>query len=1129
MIRSTPLRTLAWLALFLAALYPLYLVTANTLLNSDWGRHQLDRAPHVTLEWERAWTAFPGHMRVTRLSLAGTAAEHRYALKAETATLDFSLAPLLGGEFRLRRLDAEGIRHASLDAYRLQGSGSLHLAGFDWGAGMLAAKEVKLTLDNGAVLKDDMRLVEGVTLEANLALAPLALAETAGNEAGRFVSGTVALAGRSDAYTVFNPYLASLGWLEVGGRGDLKGEVVIEAGEVQPGSRLRLDSPQLSVRLDESHWLEGGASYHIDGAGSVEAEMADRARLAVELDDIEMADVAASPASAPLLRGDGFQLDLTAPALRLEAPSDQRHEARDVRARLQWRNTEVGDIAALDHYLPAELPLTLEGGVARLQGELNYDGERLSGGFDLSGEALALRLGEQPLRGRLGLHLPIAELDVEHGMVDISGTRLDLDAAAPGEAQPLTTQLQLPTARFQSPLAWRTRGDTPPLDGAIPWSADVELRGRVAHLGMLAPLLAPLLAERFGDVGLALEGGGRLAGTLHIRDGQPLAGSQVEVRSEELEARFLGVHARGDGRAHLALRPDGPDPQADVELIFDEVALTRLADGRELLQAEQLSLTGTASARPKLPGSRSMTVEWHGARIPDVAVLNAYLPEAVPLRLEAGWADSSGRIMLEDDRGRGRITLAGDEIRGRLLEEDFLGELDVTLELGEIVPDRQRVDLSGSRLELTASSSRGEPLHTLLVLPRARLEGGFDWPGREAPRRPMAGTLQLDGQLDRLGFLNAFLPDEHGLAVQGGGRLTLDLDLANGEVMPDSQLRVDSDRLAVRFLHYEAFGDGSLVLEATDPGAQLKLSLPRFGLRRQEGSDTLIDGRLLEIRSVAQRLNPSGGLEALSTRIDMPDVAIPDLVAFNDYLPKDAGIAFLSGQATMATHLRLEGLMAEGSLELNAADARLAFDEQILEGSLALETRLSDGDLDTLRFDVSGSELRMSDVRLENASGGLTRGWWARLEVPEGHMRWVAPLALDARLDLAMRDSGLLVNLFVDSSRERSWLRERLTLGEVRGKVRVMFDDDTLRLEDLAVQGGSRLELLANVALRDPHLAGRALARYGPLRLGIELDGDRRRWQLRNVREWYESGRPASELTLPDRMEWVEMLDTEPE
>jgi len=1125
MIRSTPLRTLAGLALFLAALYPLYLVTANTLLNSDWGRSQLERAANITLEWERAWTAFPGHLRVTRLSLAGTAAEHHVALQAETATLGVALAPLLGRELRLRRLDAEGIRHVSLDAYRLQGSGSLHLTGLHWDAGTLSAKQLQLTLDDGSVLKDDTRLVEGVTLEADLTLAPLALAETTGTEAGRAVSGTVALTGRSDAYTVFNPYLASLGWLDIGGRGDLRGEVMIESGEIQPGSRLRLDSPQLSVGLDERHWLEDGARYRIDGAGSVTAEMKERTRIKVELDGIEMVDVDASPASLPLLRGDGFQLDLTAPALRLQAPSDQDLEARHVRALLRWHDTEVGDIAALDRYLPAEVPLTLEGGVARLQGELVYDGERLSGGIDLSGEALALRLGEQPLRGRLGLHLPIAELDVERGMLDISGTRLDIDAAAPGEAQPLTTELRLPTARFQSPLAWRALDDEPLLDGDTPWSADLELGGRVANLGVLDPLLA----GRFGGVGLALEGGGRLAGTLHLRDGQPLEGSQLEVRSEALGARFLGVQARGDGRAHLTLRPEGTDPQADVELVFDEVDLTRLADGRRLFQAKRLSLTGTASAGPQPSRSPSMTIEWHNARLPEVAVLNDYLPEGAPLRLAAGWADSSGRIILEDDRGRGRVTLSGDAISGRLLEEEFQGELDVNLELREVVPDRQRIDLSGSRLELTASSRGGEPLHTLLVLPRASLEGGFDWPGREAPRRPLAGTLRLDGRLDRLGFLNAFLPDEHGLAVQGGGRLTLDLGLANGEVMPDSQLRVNSDRLAVRFLHYEAFGDGSLVLETADPGAQLTLSLPRFGLRRQEGSDSLIEGRLLEIHSRARRLDPSEGLTSLSTRIDMPDVAIADLAVFNDYLPKDAGIAFLSGQANMATQLRLEGLGVEGSLALNAPNARLAFDEQILEGTLALEARLSDGDLDTMRFDVAGSTLSLSDVRLKNASGGLTRGWWARLEVPEGHMRWVAPLALDARLDLAMRDSGLLVNLFLDAARERRWLRDRLTLGEVRGEVRVMLDDDTLRLEDLAVRGGSRLELLANIALRDAHLAGRALARYGPFRLGIELDGERRRWQLRNVRDWYASGRPASELTLPERMEWVELLDAEPQ
>ncbi|MGQ4877688.1 hypothetical protein ACOJCM_03840 [Billgrantia sp. LNSP4103-1] len=870
------------------------------------------------------------------------------------------------------------------------------------------------------------------------------------------------------------------------------------------------------MRLDERHWLEDGAHYQIDGTGTVEAEIEESAHLALTLDAIAMHDIREpTSAASPLLKGDGFHLELTAPDLHLHDPPDVLQ-----RAELRWLNTETDAIAALNRYLPEPVPLALEGGSARLQGGLAYDAERLSGSFDLAGEAIALRLGDQPLTGRLALHLPIGELDVQRGEVDISGTRFELEAAAPGEARPLVTELELPTARFHSPLAWRELDDDTLLAGEAPWAAKLELQGRVAHLAMLDPFLAGL----FAGGGLALEGGGRLSGALHIDDGQPSEGSHLAVHSEALGARFLGIHARGAGRAHLALSPGDPNPQVGVELVFDEADLTRLADGRRLLQAERLALTATAEAQASPTRPRTAQLAWRGARIPDVDVLNAYLPEAVPLRLHDGRATSCGRLILEDERAQGHLTLAGDAIDGSLLGEAFQGELDMTLELGELVPSRQRIDLSGSRLALTASTNGDEPLRTRLVLRRARLEGGFDWPGSETPRRPMSGTLQLDGQLDRLGFLNTFLPQEHGLAIQGGGRLGAELRLVQGEAAPGSVLRVNSDRLGARFLHYEAFGDGSLVLETADTGAELRLSLPRFGLRRQEGAGALLEGRLLDIHSRAQHFDLSTGLRTLSTSIDMPYVVAPDLAAFNAYLPEDAGVELLSGQARIATHLRLEGLGAEGNLELHAPDARLAFGEQILSGALALETRLADGDLETLDFDISGSQVTLRDIRLESGTGGPVHGWWARLVVPEGSLRWEAPLELDARLDLAMRDSGLLVNLLVDAARERRWLRDRLTLGEVRGETRVLFADDTIHLENLAVHAGERLELLANVALRDSHLAGRAFARYGPLRLGIELEGDRRRWQLRNAREWYWSGQPAGMLTLPESESWFEQL-----
>ena len=1119
MTHPTPLKLLTWLATLLVTLYVLYLLAANTLLASDWARSQLDR-PRFSLSWERAWTLFPGQLSVTELTLAGATDKRRYALEAESATLGFALIPLLQQSIRIRDLNAEGIRQAELDGYHLEGRGALHLRDLHWRSGELAADEFKLTLDDGSVLHDDTALVESVALDADLSLAPLTLADYPGNTAARFISGTLELAGHSDAYAVFTPYLADLGWLEIAGHGTLAGELTFASGEVQPGSHLRLDSPQLSVRLDERDWLAHGTRYHIRGAGAAVIEVDQDTRLTLALDTIEMFDLRpeATSAAAPhlLAHAEGFRLELASPALTLhEPPNDLLY------ADMHWRNAVIDNVAGLNHYLPAAAPLILEGGSARLQGGLTYAADRLSGGFDLSGEAIALRLGEQPLTGRLSLALPIGELDAQRGTLDISDTRLEVEATAPGEAQPLTTTLELPKARFHSPLAWQELDEVNLLDEALPWTAALELHGRIANLSLLNPFLTGLL----NDSGLALQGGGQLDGTLHIEAGAPQVDSRLEVRSEALGARLFGFQARGDGWAQLTVQPGAEAPEASVALEFHEVDLTRLTDMRRFFQAERLTLAATVPAHASVHDDSQGELTWHNARIPDVSVLNEYLPQAAPLRLHAGTARSAGQLTLKNASGSGYITLRGSAINGRLLDETFHGEVDATLALREFHPTRQQLDAAGSRLEVTATTAQGEPLHTLLVARQANLQGGFDWPGSDASSKPLGGTLRLDGLLDRLGFLNAFLPEEHGLALQGGGRLSAELHFANGEPQPGSQLHVHSQRLGVHFLHYEAFGDGSLALEITDPGAQLHLSLPRFGLRRQSAEDALIEGQLLEIHSQAQHFELPKGLGTLSTEIAMPHVAVPSLATLNDYLPQDSGIELLSGQALITTQLQLEGMNANGQLQLHAPQARLALDEQILDGELTLQVHLANGDLETLEFDVSGSQLSMNQVRLTDDTGNLTHGWWARLNLPEGRMRWVAPLELDARLDLAMRDSGLLVNLFIDAARERRWLRNWLTLGEVQGEARVLLNDDTIRLENLALQGGGRLELLANLALRESHLLGRAFARYGPLQLGIEVDGEQRRWQLRNAREWYLSGQPASELTLPAQPHWYEQLD----
>src|SRR5690554_4733636 len=145
----------------------------------------------------------------------------------------------------------------------------------------------------------------------------------------------------------------------------------------------------------------------------------------------------------PLLTGRHFRLasplptDLAAP---LAPPST---------ADLHWEGATLPDIAALGRFLPPGGDLVLEGGSAALDGALHYREGRLDGAFRLAGEGVALRFQEQALGGDLRLDLALGLLDPDARRLDLSGSRLRLDASSSEEAESLSLDLTLHEARLE--------------------------------------------------------------------------------------------------------------------------------------------------------------------------------------------------------------------------------------------------------------------------------------------------------------------------------------------------------------------------------------------------------------------------------------------------------------------------------------------------------------------------------------------------------------------------------------------------------------------------------------------------------------------------------------------------------
>ena len=381
----------------------------------------------------------------------------------------------------------------------------------------------------------------------------------------------------------------------------------------------------------------------------------------------------------------------------------------------------------------------------------------------------------------------------------------------------------------------------------------------------------------------------------------------------------------------------------------------------------------------------------------------------------------------------------------------------------------------------------------------------------------------VDGLVANLGFLDAFLPEAHGLAVRGKGRLSAELAFSDAALLPDSHLSIGADSLTVGFLEHQVRGDGRLEAwvegEPVAPYLRWRMALPSVALGRQGEAIEQITGRHFSLESTLPMRVIGGDREALDrqvTRIRLPIAEVADLVMFNDYLPAGAGLEWLSGQASLALDLTLTGLQAQGELTLKAFDAGLRLGEQRVRGDLQLEARLRDGDLVRMSFDASGSHLRLDNVSRQAANGENDEGWWVQLDLEQGRLLWARPLELDARLSLAMRDSGLPARLLVATARERRWLGRLLDVPGILGTARVQLGNEGLRVSEARLIG-RQLEILADLMRRDDALTGALYARFGALSLGVALRDGESRLRFVKPRRWYEESRDGA-LIWPEAM-----------
>ena len=643
----------------------------------------------------------------------------------------------------------------------------------------------------------------------------------------------------------------------------------------------------------------------------------------------------------------------------------------------------------------------------------------------------------------------------------------------------------------------------------LPTSATFALRGDVSRLDMLDRYLS----TGAGDI--RLSGQGQIEAAASIRESRPFD-AQLSIQAPLLRANTRGFTAQGSGSLNALLMP-----QEIIEATLSFADATLYHQERLLLDDADINIVATSPIDPQQAREEaSATLRWQSARLPNINVLQAYLgailPDPPPLQLLSGQAASHGQLNITAEQLSGEVNLAGERLTTRWQHGEQVGtltsDMQLFLPIRQAAVDGSTLDISGTRLNWQVADIHqpSERLASTLVL----TDGRFQRRGN-AP----SGQFSLQGNVQQLGFLNTFLPDAHGLTIAGEGQLFAQGALRDNRLLAPTRLRVNADQLEVSFLDYLASGRGELTaqLDSTEQ-AQLSLGIPRFSLSRQGDDRPHLEGRHFALTTQTERFSDvlvSPQPEHFTTRIAMPITEVPDFTRYNRYLPEDAGIRLLDGQASLESEWLLEGLNAQGEITLRAFGAELALLDQRLRGDLHLYLALTEGDLETRRFTANDSVLRLENVNRQSENGSSDAGWWVTLSMLDAQLAWQDPIRLASQLRLEMRDTGLLARLFLARARDSDWLGRLLNVHDIEGTAQLAISGEQISLSDLTLTGGPLL-LLSDVTLAERSANGALYARLGVLGLGVELNDSEPTLRVIQPRRWFDRWREANRSQGPN-------------
>lgn len=254
---------------------------------------------------------------------------------------------------------------------------------------------------------------------------------------------------------------------------------------------------------------------------------------------------------------------------------------------------------------------------------------------------------------------------------------------------------------------------------------------------------------------------------------------------------------------------------------------------------------------------------------------------------------------------------------------------------------------------------------------------------------------KVQTETESLEFLNIYLANFNGMKVDGKGQVEGRLHMRQGRFDDGSDIKVAAREMSMAMLGGRLEGEGSISIKTADTGEHTDASILFTRLEAfDSATESLLfsgDGVSVEAQGNRDILpNTSKPFIVKRLAITVPEVEVPDLKAYQAFLPDKWVFKMHGGKGKLQGFAELTPTSLNGDLQLSSEAADVGIKEHRFNSNLDMALKIGSSSIAS-GIDVSGSYVHLKGAILSNGAQQTSKPWHADVEITQGKIKLLLP------------------------------------------------------------------------------------------------------------------------------------------